>query len=101
MGWEGESQLLWNLYRQGVGKDEHPEGQGKRLHPDLPIYANREARLFVYWDHEARMPWQTPGYYASQRRSLRPSTYLRLHENRWGEAPAGAARPLRGARGPG
>ncbi len=82
-GWEGESQLLWNLYRQGVGKDEHPEGQGNRLHPDLPIYANREARLFVYWDHEARMPWQTPGYYASQRRSLRPGTYLRLHENRW------------------
>ncbi|MCZ6688849.1 MAG: hypothetical protein ACE1Z6_12385 [Candidatus Methylomirabilales bacterium] len=82
-GWEGESQLLWDLYRQGVGKEEHPDGQGERIHPDLPIYANCEARLFVYCDHEARMPWQTPEYYAAQRRSLRPSAYLRLHENRW------------------
>ena len=85
-GWEGESQLLWDLYRQGVGKKEHPEGQGERLHPDFPIYANREARLFVYWDHEARMAWQTDAYYAAQRRSLRPGTYLRLHENRWSTA---------------
>ncbi|HMF50590.1 MAG TPA: hypothetical protein VK603_18200, partial [Candidatus Saccharimonadales bacterium] len=29
------------------------------------------------------MSWQTPGYYASQKKSLRPGTYLRLHENRW------------------
>lgn len=82
-GWEGESQLLGDLYKQGVGKEEHPDGQGERIHPDLPIYANREARLFVYWDHEARMPWQTPDYYAAQRRSLRPPAYFRLHENRW------------------
>lgn len=82
-GWEGESALLWDLYKQGVGKDEHPEGQGERLHPDLPIYANRDARLFVYWDHLPRMPWQTPAYYEAQRRSLRPGTFLRLHENTW------------------
>ncbi len=82
-GWEGESTLLWDLYRQGVGHEEHPEGQGKRIHPDLPVYANREARLFVYWDHQPRMPWQTEKYYHSQKRSLRPATYLRLHENRW------------------
>ena len=48
-GFENESQLLWDLYKQVVGKDEHPEGQGERLHPDLPIYANREARIFCYW----------------------------------------------------
>jgi len=82
-GWEGESKLLWDLYLQGVGKEEHPEGQGKRIHPTLPIYANKEANLLVYWDHEPRMPWQTPEYYAAQKRSLRPGTYLRLHENRW------------------
>ncbi len=85
-GWENESTLLWDLYKQGVGKEEHPEGQGARLHPDLPIYGNEQARLFVYWDHEAQMPWQTPAYYGSQRRSLRPGTYLRLHENRWSTA---------------
>ena len=82
-GWEGESRLLWDLYLLGVGKEEHPDGQGERIHPELPIYANKEASLLVYWDHEPRMPWQTPEYYAAQKRSLRPGTYLRLHENRW------------------
>jgi phage terminase large subunit-like protein len=82
-GWEGESRLLWDLYKQGVGRDEYAEGQGERIHSELPIYANREARLFCYWDHDARMPWQTPAYYASQRRTLRPATYLRLHGNQW------------------
>ncbi len=82
-GWENESTLLWDLYKQGVGKEEHPEGQGERIHPTLPVYANREARLFVYWDHEPRMAWQTENYYKAQRLSLRAGTYLRHHENRW------------------
>ena len=85
-GWENESILLWELYRQGVTRDEHPDGQGERLHPNLPISCNREARLLVYWDHEPRMSWQTESYYATQRRSLRPGTYLRLHENTWSTA---------------
>ena len=85
-GFENESQLLWDLYKQVVSKDEHPEGQGERLHPDLPIFGNREARIFAYWDHEPRMPWQTEAYYASQKRTLRPGTYLRLHENKWATA---------------
>lgn len=82
-GFEGESVLLFDLYKLGVGKDEHPDGQGERIHPTLPIYANRDARVFVYWDHEPRMPWQTAQYLAAQKRTLRPNTYLRLHENRW------------------
>ncbi len=82
-GWEGESKLLWDIYRAGVSPEEHPEGQAERVHPTLPLYFNRAARLFVYWDHEPRMPWQTPHYYEAQRRALRPGTYLRLHENRW------------------
>lgn len=85
-GFEGESGLLWDLYKQVVSKDKHPEGQGERLHSDLPIYANREARIFAYWDHEPRMPWQTQAYYDGQRKTLRPGTYLRLHENRWATA---------------
>jgi hypothetical protein len=85
-GFEGESDLLMSLYKQVVGTDEHPEGQGERIHPDLPIYANREARIFAYWDHEPRMPWQTQAYYATQKKTLRPGTYLRLHENRWATA---------------
>jgi phage terminase large subunit-like protein len=82
-GFEGESELLAGLYKQSVGKDEHPDGQGERIHPDLPIYVNREARIFCYWDHEPRMPWQTAAYYESQKRTLRPGTYSRLHGNYW------------------
>ena len=85
-GFEGESKLLWDLYKQVVSKDEHPEGQGERIHPDLPIFANREARLFAYWDHEPRMPWQTQEYYDSQKRTLRPGAYLRFHRNQWATA---------------
>jgi hypothetical protein len=85
-GWTGESKLLWDLYVQGVGKDECPEGRAERIHPTLPLYLNREAGLLCYWDHEPRMEWQTPDYYARQKRSLRPGTYLRLHENRWSTA---------------
>ena len=82
-GFEGESQLLMDLYKKAVGRDEHPEGQGERIHPTLPIYVNREARIFCYWDHEPRMPWQKQEYYDSQRRTLRPATFERLHCNRW------------------
>jgi len=92
-GFEGESDLLFDLYKKSVDKFEHPEGQAVRIHPDLPVYANREARIFCYWDHEPRMPWQTPEYYDSQRRTLRPNTYIRLHENRWTSAEAAFVTP--------
>lgn len=82
-GYEGESDLLWDLYRTSVGLDEYLEGKGERLQKSLPIYANREARIFAYWDHVPRMPWQTDEYYASQKKTLRPNTYLRLHQNQW------------------
>ena len=82
-GFENESSLLRELYLLGVGTDEHPDGKGERLHPTLPVYGNRAARIFCYWDHEPRMPWQTPEYLAARRRSMRLNAYLRLHENRW------------------
>jgi phage terminase large subunit-like protein len=82
-GWEGESTLLRELYLTGVGPEEHPDGRGERIHPTLPLYRNRETRLLCYWDHEARAPWQSAGYRESQRKTLRPGTFLRLHENRW------------------
>jgi phage terminase large subunit-like protein len=82
-GFEGENNLLMDLYKKAVGQDEHPEGQAVRIHPTLPIYENKEARIFCYWDHEPRMPWQTAEYYASQRKTLRPATFQRLHQNLW------------------
>jgi phage terminase large subunit-like protein len=72
-GWENESELLWELYKRGLA--------GKRLYDDLPVYADGD--LYMYWDNEPRMPWQTPQYYKKQRANLRTNTYLRLHENRW------------------
>jgi hypothetical protein len=48
-GFEGESELLMDLYKKAVDRDEHPEG-AVRIHPTLPIYENREARIFCYWD---------------------------------------------------
>jgi len=82
-GWEGESELLWNLYLKGVGLEENPKGQGCRVEglDDLPCWEN--GRLFVYWDHEARMPWQTQEYYQEQRASLRTNAFLRMHRNMW------------------
>jgi len=90
-GIENESDLLLGLYKLAVSPDEHPDGQGERIHATLPIFANRAARIFCYWDHQPRMPWQTPEYYAAQRRILRPSTYLRLHENRWVVGSSGSS----------
>jgi phage terminase large subunit-like protein len=82
-GFEGESALLWDLYLQGVGPEEHPGGHGVRRHATLPLYDNLATRQWTYWDHDARMPWQTPDYYATERGTLRRNAYLRLHENRW------------------
>lgn len=46
-----------------------------------------EEGLFVFWDHERRMPWQKnaagDSYYKSMQKDLRPSAYTRLCENRW------------------
>lgn len=79
----GESDLLEEQYKRAVDKTEHPDGQGERIHPTLPIYANRTGRIGCYWDHEGKMPWQTPEYLAARRRDQRPASYLRQCENRW------------------
>jgi hypothetical protein len=72
-GFVGESKLLERLYEQGLA--------GERIDDELPIY--RHGRLYMYWDHVARCPWHTAEYLNEQRQSLRPSTYIRLWENRW------------------
>ena len=87
-GFEGESQLLEDLYHQ-VFDPQHnvKEGIDRPLGEDFPAYAKGD--LFLYWDHEPRMPWQTPEYYKSQKAQLRTNTYLRLHENRWVSSEVG------------
>lgn len=81
-GFEGESETLWNLYDQTVLR-------GVRLYedfPDLPCYTNEQGSVFCYWDHEPRMPWQTPEYYEAEMAELRPVQFRRLHLNEWGAA---------------
>lgn len=82
-GFENESDLLWDLYLQGVGKAEHEQGRGTQIEElaPLPVYENK--RLFTYWDHEPRLPWQTEEYYEEQMGNLRPAAFLRLHMNQW------------------
>lgn len=72
-GWLSESTLLEGLYKQGLA--------GERLDDDLEV--TRSDDLVMFWSHTPRQPWQTAAYYASQRKTLRPATYLRIHENRW------------------
>jgi phage terminase large subunit-like protein len=74
-GFEGESDLLWTLYQRGMAGTPVSELDS------LPCKA--AGKLFCYWDHEPRMPWQTPDYYESQRADLRPNAFLRLHRNEW------------------
>jgi phage terminase large subunit-like protein len=81
-GWEGESILLEDLYSRIFDKQGNVKPGVKRpLGEDFPVYTIGD--LFMYWDHDPRMPWQTPQYYESQRADLRTNTYLRIHENRW------------------
>jgi len=85
-GFYGESNLLHDVYLRSVDDDEaNGEGGQGTLIPELaplPCYENGDA-YFAYWDHEPRMPWQTQKYYDKQLQTLRPSAYIRLHENRW------------------
>lgn len=82
-GFEGESDLLRDLYEQVVLNGEPvPELKHIKNSAGKPV-CFRKGRMFAYWDTEPRMPWQTPEYYEEQMATLRPHEYLRLHENRW------------------
>jgi hypothetical protein len=92
-GWLNQSKWLWDLYLQAVGKDQHPQGQARYVSNtlDLPLYLNREAGIFCYWDsgvEARRMPWQqgvkADRYYEQQKRNLRAGAFARLHLNQWG-----------------
>lgn len=82
-GFENESELLWDLYLDGVGKDEHEDGRARKIPElkDIPCWEN--GRLFTYWTHEPTMPWQTEAYLDEQMKRERPAAFLRLHMNQW------------------
>jgi phage terminase large subunit-like protein len=58
-----EDSLLYEIYKRGL------EGKDKKM--------------FFLWSHENLASWITPEYLNTQRKRLRPNTFLRLHENRW------------------
>lgn len=95
-GWEGESDLLWDIYQRAMHSERlYAEGfedprDGSWVDEPLPIYVDRDARFYCFWDtgEEARrMPWQRGeggrAYYIQQGLDLRPSAFARLHGNLW------------------
>ena len=88
-GHYGSAELLYSLYEQSVKPDpnnnDEPTGQRIPGLEDLPVFEAGD--MFVYWDHEARMPWHTPEFLEAARNDpamkVMPHEYLRLWENRW------------------
>jgi phage terminase large subunit-like protein len=73
-GYVGESPTLEMLHEQGK--------TGQQL-DGLPVWINDKARLFLMWNQEPRLPWQTPEYYASEAAILTDSEFRRVHKNQW------------------
>jgi phage terminase large subunit-like protein len=104
-GFDGESDLLWELYERGVLKgrqlnawDLHELADVGLMvfeeapNPDslVPIWVDEGASLLVYWDSDIwarRMAWQLGeegrAYYQEQQGTLRPAAFRRLHLNQW------------------
>src|SRR5262245_5137121 len=70
-GFTGESALLEELRNRGHALP--------RIGPDL----HAGDGLLCFWTHHPVAPWQTDAWLAQMRRTLRPSQYLRMIENRF------------------
>lgn len=83
-GYAGKSLLLEGLYdvgfRHGVPHPDFLDLQGR----DGPVVrVNEQAGMFVYWDSEPRMIWQSPEYYREEASVLVPTEFRRIHRNEW------------------
>ena len=72
-GFEGESELLEDLYRRGMAGRTDRTGSISEL----------TMAMLMYWTHDCPAPWQTPEWIEQMRQQLRPNAFLRLIENRW------------------
>jgi phage terminase large subunit-like protein len=70
-GFEGESELLEELYRRGMAQP--------LIGPDL----HAGGGLLMFWSHEPVAPWQTSEWVEQMRGSMRPTAFLRQIENRF------------------
>lgn len=90
-GFEDESDLLLSMFLRIFTDTTEQELQPKaRRVPgleDLPCYEVPGEGLFVFWDHELRMPWHRSDrgqlFIREQQADLRETTFIRLWENRW------------------
>jgi len=87
-GFFDESKLLYDLYLNGVDKDEDLGGKGEKIKELDGLACYKNGNLFVHWGHgflfgDPSMPWQTAKYYDDAMGTERETAFLRLHENRW------------------
>jgi phage terminase large subunit-like protein len=82
-GFVNESDLLWELYLRGVGKEEHDDGQGELIPEMVGLPCWKSGGQFTLWSHDPIMPWHTDSFLEKELMENRPAMYLRLWENRW------------------
>jgi hypothetical protein len=94
-GYEGESELLWNLYEAGVKEARQLTNEEIPGFPDgpVPCWINPAKRIFAYWDSgisAQRMPWMLGErgrrYYIGEAATQTPDSFRRLHLNEWTSA---------------
>ena len=73
----GESQILEDLYDQGVNN-------GQCIDPDNEFY--KKDRLLVIWNTKPTTPWQTTEYYTQEAAMLLEVEFNRVHRNQWGSS---------------
>jgi phage terminase large subunit-like protein len=82
-GFEGESDLLWDLYERNFLDGEVVPELADIVDENGEPVCRSNGSVFVYWDTTPRMPWQTEKYYGEQMATMRPTDFLRLHRNQW------------------
>lgn len=83
-GYTGTSELLENLYKVGFLEGEpHPAFAHLNGSDGPVVRVNKRAGMFVYWDTEHRMPWQTKAYYTEQAQTMASTEFDRIHNNVW------------------
>lgn len=90
-GFSGQSTLLYSLYELGT----KAEFGAELLWPDrkypvtdgqpavLEAYVNKKAGMLCLWNTLPRCPWQVKEYYDSERATLTPQQFDRMHRNQW------------------
>jgi hypothetical protein len=79
-GFEGESELLYNLYDGLVINGRQLENF------EAPVYTN-DSGQFALWNTRPRLAWQSEAYYRAERAAIgNESEFLRVHRNQWGSS---------------